>query len=255
MTEVALAVGLRQPAPVQRRLPRAVRPAAGQRCGAARRGRQDSAVTLTLPFRPPYDWDAMLGFLAARAIAGVERVEAGCYARTIALDGAQGSIAVRRADAGGRAGGDDPLSAHRVAAAHRRADPPDVRSRRRSRRHRRALSRAIRAWRPLSPRGPACACRAPGTGSSSRCAPSSASRSRVAAATRLAGKLVVALRRAAARRAMTASTALFPRRSSSRRCRLSPRSACRAAAAPAITRARGGRAGRSAPVRARRGAR
>src|SRR5207253_3613736 len=31
-----------------------------------------SAVTLRLGYRPPYDWDAILGFLAARAIAGVE---------------------------------------------------------------------------------------------------------------------------------------------------------------------------------------
>ena len=31
-----------------------------------------SAISLTLPFKPPYDWPAMIGFLAARAIRGVD---------------------------------------------------------------------------------------------------------------------------------------------------------------------------------------
>ncbi len=53
-----------------------------------------SAITLSLGYRPPYDWDAMLGFLAARAIPGVERVERGTYRRTIELDGTPGSIVV-----------------------------------------------------------------------------------------------------------------------------------------------------------------
>ena len=53
-----------------------------------------SAVTLRLGYRPPYDWDAILAFLAARAIEGVELVEDGCYRRTIAIDGALGSVEV-----------------------------------------------------------------------------------------------------------------------------------------------------------------
>ncbi len=42
-----------------------------------------------LAFRPPYDWPAMLAFLGARAIAGVEAVEGNAYRRTarIAVDG------------------------------------------------------------------------------------------------------------------------------------------------------------------------
>jgi AraC family transcriptional regulator, regulatory protein of adaptative response / DNA-3-methyladenine glycosylase II len=52
-------------------------------------------ITLTLPYAPPYDWDAMVRFLAARAIAGIEVVEENkVYRRSIALDGAQGVIAV-----------------------------------------------------------------------------------------------------------------------------------------------------------------
>jgi AraC family transcriptional regulator of adaptative response / DNA-3-methyladenine glycosylase II len=53
------------------------------------------AITLSLRYRPPYDWDGMLAFLAMRAIPGVEVVQDGVYRRAIALDGAAGTIAVR----------------------------------------------------------------------------------------------------------------------------------------------------------------
>ncbi len=52
------------------------------------------AISLTLRYRPPYDWEAMLAFLAMRAIPGVELVENNVYRRVIALDGAAGTIAV-----------------------------------------------------------------------------------------------------------------------------------------------------------------
>jgi AraC family transcriptional regulator of adaptative response / DNA-3-methyladenine glycosylase II len=55
------------------------------------------AITLTLPFKPPYDWSTIVRFLAARAIPGVEDVNEDRYARTIALGEAQGTIVVRRA--------------------------------------------------------------------------------------------------------------------------------------------------------------
>ena len=51
-------------------------------------------VTLKLGYRAPYDWDAILAFLAARAIDGVEHVGDKGYARTIEIDGARGSILV-----------------------------------------------------------------------------------------------------------------------------------------------------------------
>ncbi|MDI1437502.1 AlkA N-terminal domain-containing protein [Polyangium sorediatum] len=44
-----------------------------------------AAITLRLDYRPPLDWDALLTFLAARAIAGVESVEGGVYARSVQL--------------------------------------------------------------------------------------------------------------------------------------------------------------------------
>jgi AraC family transcriptional regulator of adaptative response / DNA-3-methyladenine glycosylase II len=52
-----------------------------------------------LAYRPPYDWDAMLAFLSARATPGVEIVASGRYRRSIALDGQIGVIEVCRADA------------------------------------------------------------------------------------------------------------------------------------------------------------
>jgi AraC family transcriptional regulator, regulatory protein of adaptative response / DNA-3-methyladenine glycosylase II len=54
----------------------------------------ETGVTLRLRYRPPYDWDAMLAHLAARAVAGLEHVEHGVYYRSVGIDGAQGSIAV-----------------------------------------------------------------------------------------------------------------------------------------------------------------
>jgi AraC family transcriptional regulator of adaptative response / DNA-3-methyladenine glycosylase II len=53
-----------------------------------------STVTLKLGFRPPYDWDAMIAFLAARAIQGVEVVEPGRYRRTMEIGGERGSVEV-----------------------------------------------------------------------------------------------------------------------------------------------------------------
>lgn len=43
------------------------------------------AVTLRLAYRPPYDWESIIAFLAARAVPGVELVHAGAYLRTVAL--------------------------------------------------------------------------------------------------------------------------------------------------------------------------
>lgn len=53
-----------------------------------------------LAYRPPYDWDAVLAFLRARATPGVESVDRASYRRTIALDGKRGSIEVSRLESG-----------------------------------------------------------------------------------------------------------------------------------------------------------
>ena len=41
------------------------------------------SVRLELRYRPPFDWDALIGFIAARAIRGVEFADGGVYRRTI----------------------------------------------------------------------------------------------------------------------------------------------------------------------------
>ena len=57
-------------------------------------GHAEKDVTLRLRYRPPYDWESMLGFLRARAIPGVEIVDSERYMRTVEIDGAMGSIEV-----------------------------------------------------------------------------------------------------------------------------------------------------------------
>src|SRR5208337_1038934 len=47
-----------------------------------------------LRFRPPYQWESMLAFLAARATPGVEAVEMGRYRRSISLNGTAGYFEV-----------------------------------------------------------------------------------------------------------------------------------------------------------------
>lgn len=49
---------------------------------------------MRLAYQPPYDWAAMVGFLSARAIGGMETVEAGVYRRSISLAGQHGWISV-----------------------------------------------------------------------------------------------------------------------------------------------------------------
>jgi AraC family transcriptional regulator of adaptative response / DNA-3-methyladenine glycosylase II len=53
-------------------------------------------LTVKLAYRSPYDFGAMLEFLASRAIPGVEKVEAGRYARTIALGEHHGVLTVEQ---------------------------------------------------------------------------------------------------------------------------------------------------------------
>ncbi len=52
------------------------------------------AVEIQLRYRPPYDWPAMLSFLSARTIPGIEVVTANVYSRTIEVAGARGTVSV-----------------------------------------------------------------------------------------------------------------------------------------------------------------
>ena len=99
MTEVALASGFSSIRRfnatfhmLYRRSPSELRrssSAVGEQTGA-------EGITLMLPYAPPYDWDAMIGFLAARAITGIEAVDGSNRdpALLIAPDGAQGTITI-----------------------------------------------------------------------------------------------------------------------------------------------------------------
>jgi AraC family transcriptional regulator, regulatory protein of adaptative response / DNA-3-methyladenine glycosylase II len=60
--------------------------------------REAGALSVHLAYRPPYDWDAILSFLAARAIPGVEAVSGNIYRRTIEIDDDRGVISVAPAD-------------------------------------------------------------------------------------------------------------------------------------------------------------
>ncbi|MBX5481768.1 MAG: DNA-3-methyladenine glycosylase 2 family protein [Myxococcaceae bacterium] len=66
-----------------RRFNEVIRAAFGAPPTELRRERARTAgLTLRLALRPPYDWDALLSFLAPRAIPGVEHIDAGVYRRT-----------------------------------------------------------------------------------------------------------------------------------------------------------------------------
>jgi AraC family transcriptional regulator, regulatory protein of adaptative response / DNA-3-methyladenine glycosylase II len=54
----------------------------------------EDTVRLTLSYRPPFAWDAMLRFLAARAAPAAECVDEHGYARTLTVDGHSGVIRV-----------------------------------------------------------------------------------------------------------------------------------------------------------------
>jgi AraC family transcriptional regulator of adaptative response / DNA-3-methyladenine glycosylase II len=73
-----------------RRAPRELRRSGWK--GAAARGAQQ--VVLRLAYRPPYDWTHMRAFLAARAVPGIERVDARGYSRTVACEGGHALIRV-----------------------------------------------------------------------------------------------------------------------------------------------------------------
>jgi AraC family transcriptional regulator, regulatory protein of adaptative response / DNA-3-methyladenine glycosylase II len=75
----------------------------GRSPATLRRGRDKArheagALSVRLAYRPPYDWDAMLSFLKARAIPGVEMVSENIYRRTIAIGDNHGVISVAPAD-------------------------------------------------------------------------------------------------------------------------------------------------------------
>jgi AraC family transcriptional regulator of adaptative response / DNA-3-methyladenine glycosylase II len=58
---------------------------------------RSAGITLELRYQPPYDWRAVLDFLGARAIPGVERIEDDRYFRSFAVEGSHGTVEVAAA--------------------------------------------------------------------------------------------------------------------------------------------------------------
>ena len=128
ITEIALAAGFgsvrRFNYTFQRtyqRAPRELR--RRRRRGLAAEGGDE--VVLRLAFRPPYDWPQVRDFLAARAVPGVERVDARGYARTVVSDGGHALVCVRVLDRGHalelRVRGAAPAALFQLSSAARRA--------------------------------------------------------------------------------------------------------------------------------------
>jgi AraC family transcriptional regulator, regulatory protein of adaptative response / DNA-3-methyladenine glycosylase II len=101
MTSVAFAAGFRS----VRQFNHAVRATFGDAPRALRRRRRATPaagdpLTIRLPYRPPFDWQALMRFFAARVTPGVEAVRGGAYHRTVAIDGTVGAITVEPAPHG-----------------------------------------------------------------------------------------------------------------------------------------------------------
>jgi len=64
-------------------------------------------LRLTLAYRPPLAWNALLAFLGRRATPGVERISSGTWSRTVSIDGRTGVIRVREPDPGSALAGHD----------------------------------------------------------------------------------------------------------------------------------------------------
>src|SRR5262249_35906016 len=101
MTQIAMAAGFgsirRFNATFQElygRTPRDLR----RTSASASNGHEPGHYTFRLGYRPPYDWESVISFLAARAIPGVETVTPDEYRRTISLDNRPGVITVTPAD-------------------------------------------------------------------------------------------------------------------------------------------------------------
>jgi AraC family transcriptional regulator of adaptative response / DNA-3-methyladenine glycosylase II len=95
VTEVAFAAGFgslrqfnRACLEIFRESPRALR----KRRRKADRLVADGGLVLRMPFQGPLDWNALIAYLAARAIPGVEAVSEDTYRRTVVIDGDPGVV-------------------------------------------------------------------------------------------------------------------------------------------------------------------
>jgi AraC family transcriptional regulator, regulatory protein of adaptative response / DNA-3-methyladenine glycosylase II len=155
------------------RAPGALRRASGPEVPAGPHGE----INLLFRYHSPYDWPAMLEFLRRRAISGIEVVTENRYARSVQLDGVQGTVAVEPASGNAlrAAVRFRKLSALPMIIARLRrvfdlaADPLPIAAH---------LAKDPTLAPLVKARGRACACQAPGMPSSSRSAPCWGNKSR-----------------------------------------------------------------------------
>jgi AraC family transcriptional regulator of adaptative response / DNA-3-methyladenine glycosylase II len=101
VTDVAFASGFGSVRQLNRACREVFRAAPGELRARRRAGDRlaaDGGLAVRLPFQPPLDWDAMLGYFRARAIAGVESTGAGVYRRTVLIDGDPGVLELAPGD-------------------------------------------------------------------------------------------------------------------------------------------------------------
>jgi AraC family transcriptional regulator of adaptative response / DNA-3-methyladenine glycosylase II len=83
LTDVAFAAGFGS----LRRFNSAIRESFGMAASEMRRrgsgAVSGNTITLLLRYRPPYDWDGVMHFLARHAVDGIESVDGGCYWRRL----------------------------------------------------------------------------------------------------------------------------------------------------------------------------
>lgn len=77
-----------------RRFNRVFQTTYGRAPSTLRRKQEHNVLCLNLPYRPPYDWDYMLGFFSHRGIRHIERVNDGAYFRSLRINGKPAMIRV-----------------------------------------------------------------------------------------------------------------------------------------------------------------
>ena len=105
--------------------PTALRASPHGRGGKAALLADDEPVHLSLAYRAPFAWDALLAFLRHDAVDGIDRVDGRRYGRTVEIDGHSGFVFIQDA---GETLGDRARKANANPAASAARRPPSLRA-------------------------------------------------------------------------------------------------------------------------------